>query len=72
MSMSEILDELPRLSEGDRQTILRRLIQLDAGLEVDETPEILAAIDEGVRSMESGPGITLEEARQRVAGWTTK
>ena len=33
MGMTEILDELPRLSDGDRQPILRHLIQLDAGLE---------------------------------------
>ena len=51
---------------------MRRLIQLDAGLEIDETPEMIAAIDDGIRSMESGPGVPLEEARRRIAGWITK
>lgn len=72
MSMTEILDELSRLSDGERQAILRRLVQLDAGLEIDETPEMLAAIDAGVRSLETTPGVPLEEARQRLAGWDYK
>jgi len=72
MSMTEILDELPRLDDSERQTILRRLVSLDAGLDIDETPEMLAAIDEGIASIESEPGVTLEEARQRLAGWITK
>ena len=72
MSMTEILDELPRLDDGERQTILRRLVLLDAGLEIDETPEMLAAIDAGIASMETGPGATIDEAHQRLAGWITK
>ena len=58
--------------DGERQTILRRLVLLDAGLEIDETPEMLAAIDAGIASMDTGPGVTIEEARQRLAGWMTK
>ena len=72
MSMTEILDELPRLDDGERQTILRRLVLLAAGLEIDETPEMLAAFDAGIASMETGPGVKIEEARQRLAGWITK
>ena len=72
MSMTEILDELPRLSDSERQMVLRRLIQFDAGLDTEETPEMIASIDAGIRSMETGPGVPLEEARRRVAGWITK
>ena len=72
MSMNEILDELPHLDDGERQTILRRLLMLDAGLEIDETPEMLATIDAGIASMDTGPGVTIDEARQRLAGWITK
>lgn len=72
MSMSEILDELPRLDDIERQTILRRLVALDAALDLEETPEMLAAIDAGVESLEAGRGVPLEEARQRLAGWITK
>jgi hypothetical protein len=70
--MAEILEELPRLEDDDRRAILRRLIELDAGLDIEETPEMLAAIDDGIRSVETGSGVPLEEARQRIAGWATK
>ena len=43
MSMTEILDELPRLNDGERRAILRRLAELDPGIALDETPEMLAA-----------------------------
>jgi len=46
MSVREILEELPRLDAGERQTVFRRLIEIDPALEVEETPEMLAAIDE--------------------------
>ena len=72
MSMTEILDELPRLNDGERRAILQRLAEIDPGIAFDETPEMLAAIDAGIRSMESGPGIPLAAARQRIAGWATK
>ena len=68
MSMTEIFDELPSLSDGERRTILHRLTELDPGIVLDEAPEMLAAIDVGIRSMESGPGVPLAEAPQRIAG----
>ena len=71
MSMTEILEELPRLGHSERQAILRRLIQLDAGIDIEETPEMLAAIDAGVSSLETGSGVPLEQARQRIAGSAT-
>ena len=63
MSMSQILDELPRLNDGERRVILHRLAELDPGIAPDETPEMLAAIDAGIRSLESGLGAPLAEAR---------
>jgi predicted transcriptional regulator len=72
MSMAEMLDELPRLNDDERRTILHRLAEPDPGLELDETAEMLAAIDEGVRAMEGGPGVPVVEARRRIAEWITK
>jgi hypothetical protein len=70
--MTEILEELPRLDHSERQAILRRLIELDAGTDIEETPEMLAAIDAGASSLETGSGVPLEQARQRIAGWATR
>ena len=70
--MTEILEELPRLGHSERQAILRRLIELDAGIDIEETPEMLAAIDAGISSLETGSGVPLEQAHQRIAGWATR
>ena len=72
MSVREILEELPRLDAGERQTVFRRLIEIDPALDLEETPEMLAAIDEAVRSLDAGEGVGIEEARRRVAQWTSK
>jgi 7,8-dihydro-6-hydroxymethylpterin-pyrophosphokinase len=72
VSVREILDELPRLEASERQTVLRRLIEIDPALDVEETPEMLAAIDEAVRSFDAEKGVGIEEARRRVAQWTSK
>ena len=72
MSIRKILDELPRLDASERQTVLRRLIEIDPALELEETPEMLAAIDEAVGSFDADKGVGIEEARRRVAQWTSK
>jgi hypothetical protein len=61
-----------KLGHSERQAILRRLIELDAGIDIEETPEMLAAIDTGVSSLETGSGVPLEQARRRIAGWATR
>ena len=38
---------------------------------IEETPEMLAALDEGIRSLETEPKVTLEDARRKIKGWTT-
>jgi hypothetical protein len=72
MSMNEILAEIPRLSESEREVLLSRLVEMDSGAGLEETPEMLAAIDAGKRSLEAGAGVTLDEARRRLSEWITK
>jgi len=72
MSVREILEELPRLDANERQTVLRRLMEIDPALEAEETPEMLAAIDEAVRVFDADKGVGIDEARRRVAQWTSK
>jgi predicted transcriptional regulator len=72
MSVAESLDELPRLSADERHTILRRLVELDAELEIEETQAMISKIEAGMRSMESDSGVSLDEARGRMAGWISK
>lgn len=71
MSVAEILKELPKLSFGDQELIRDRIDELFTE-RYEETPEALAAIDEGIRSAESEPGIPLERVREEVRSWITK
>ncbi len=71
MSITEILDELPRLAGQERQMLFERLEQLE-GHEIEETPEMLAAIDAGRQSIRNGKTYTPDEARAKVRQWATK
>jgi predicted transcriptional regulator len=45
---------------------------LSARLIPEETPEMLAAIDEGLRSLETEPTLSGEDVRQNIRAWVTK
>jgi hypothetical protein len=68
MSVTEIIDELPKLSAQEREAILHRIEEIDG---IDETPEMLAAIDEGRRSLEIQGGIPAQEVRKQITTWVT-
>ena len=70
MSVTEILEELPRLLPSDRQIVSRYLKELEL-LEKEETPEMLAALDSGRRSIREGRTHSVDEARGLIAQWTT-
>jgi len=67
MSMAEILEELPKLSASDRDLLFQRLSEMGAG-EIEETPEMLAAIDEADAASEQGD-LSPDDLRQNVKRW---
>jgi len=69
MSVNEIIQELPKLSPEDRH-LLRQELEEHYLEDFEETPEMLAAIDEGLRSLREEPTITLEELRKEMRSWT--
>ena len=69
--MTEILEELPRLGRVEREQVWQRLEEIELGT-VEETPEMLAAIDAGRRSIREGKATAIEQARSLIAQWTTK
>jgi len=71
MSTSEILDQLSKLGRNERQKVWQRLEELELA-DVEETPEMLGAIDAGRSSVREGKTHTVEEARELIAKWTTK
>jgi hypothetical protein len=73
MSLAEIIEELPKLTAEERQTIYRQIAELDGEPLFEATEEMRAAIDEATRSLEAGMGIPLEEVWQRfLAKWAIK
>jgi hypothetical protein len=72
MSALEILKELPKLTPVELQHIHERILELEEALEVEETPELLAAVDAGLRSLETERTYTADEARARIVQWTSK
>ena len=73
MSIKEILDELPKLTEEEKRQLWNVLDHELTPEEDEESPEVLAAIDEGIRSLESGERtFTIEEVREHIGVTTRK
>ncbi len=63
MSTSEILDQLTQLPASERQKVWQKLEELELA-EIEETPEMLAAIDTGRTSIREGKTHSVDEARE--------
>ena len=72
MSMTEILDELPKFKLADRWAILQRLSELETEEEIDPSPEMAAAIKARLRSAENEPCYTVEEVRDKAKQWARR
>lgn len=44
---------------------------LEESLLGEDTPAMLAALDEGIRSLETEPTVPVEEVRRKIKGWAT-
>jgi hypothetical protein len=67
MSVNEILAEMDKLSPDELKIIQDKLNLFREDFE--ETPEMLAAIDEGLRSLREEGTITIEELREKMKSW---
>ena len=68
MSVSEILQEMEKLSPEDRN-VLRQELDEKYIDDFAETPEMLAAIEEGLRSSREEPSCTIEDLREDMKKW---
>jgi hypothetical protein len=70
--LSEIQAAIEKLSEQERDELRQWLEAFDED-GVEESEELIAAIDEGIRSLETEGGIPLEAIRQEfLHRWGTK
>ena len=70
MSVGEIIAELPKLSDGEREMVLEKLVNLGAPFE--PTPAMSEAIREGLRSLEENKTYSAADLRSRIAAWTAR
>jgi hypothetical protein len=70
MSLAEIINELPKLTVEERQAIYLSIQALDGQPAVESTtPEMLAAINESIRSAAGELSYSPEELRHMMEEW---
>ena len=72
MSVEQLLEEFGRLTEPEREAFLQGAGLVAQDLELEESPEFIAFVEEGIRSAEEEPTITLEELKRQMASWPTR
>ena len=65
MSVNEILDALGSLSPNELDTVRDKIDPIRD----DMTPEMIAAVEEGLRSSREERSYTLEEVREEMRKW---
>jgi hypothetical protein len=65
--LTEIQSAILQLEPADREELRHWLDET-----AEETPEMLAAIDEGLRSLKAKGVIPLEKVRKQLPSWATK
>ena len=66
MSLNEILEQLPKLTEDEKRQ-LGNVLDQELGGEGEESPEFLAELDARVRALDQGARTySVDEARQMV------
>jgi hypothetical protein len=66
MSFNDILEQLPKLAEDERRQ-LWHILDRQLADEGEDSPELLAELDRGIRSLNQGAQTySLDEARQMV------
>jgi len=71
VSLTELIQKIHELSPEEQEIVRRELDELPQE-EFEATPEMLAAIDEGLRSLREEPTITIEELREKMKSWNFK
>jgi hypothetical protein len=65
--LAEIQEAILLLDPREQQ-VLRHWLDETA----EETPGMLAALDEGIRSLANEPTVPIEEVREKIKAWATR
>ena len=69
MSLAEIIEELPKLTQEERRAIYQQIERLDGEPTFEPTSEIFVAIEEGTRSAQTERMYTADEIREQIRQW---
>ena len=72
-TLAEIQDAVTRLRDEEQQALSLWLSSRTAPEMIgEEEQKLLRSLDEAVRDIDAGKGVSLEDARKRVASWAAK
>ena len=70
MSVNEIIAELPKLSNQERELLLQKLVGLNE--EFEPSPAMSRAIKEGLTSLKENRTYSAAELRARISEWVAQ
>ena len=72
-SLVEIQDAVAQLPSNEKKALQLWLnSQADPGLTAEEEQRLLRSLDEAMRDIDAGKGVSMDEARKRVSSWAAK
>ena len=72
-TLIEIQDAVAQLPSEERKALQLWLnSQSEPELTAQEEQRLLRSLDEAVRDMDAGKGVSIDEARKRVGSWAAK
>lgn len=72
MSVDRLLSEVQKLTPGEKEEFFFKLNAANEAQEIEQTPELIAAIDEGLRSLREEGSIPIEQFIEEVKTWRIK
>jgi uncharacterized protein YidB (DUF937 family) len=72
-TLVEIQDAVAQLPREEREALQAWLnSQTESAMTAQEEEHLLRSLDEAVRDIAAGQGVSMEEARQRISAWAAK
>ena len=72
-TLSEVQDAITRLPISEKKALQ---LWLDSQAEPEMTPQeeqlLLHSLDEAIRDIDAGKGVSIDDVRQRVGSWAAK
>jgi hypothetical protein len=73
MSFAEIQDAVAKLPSDERKALLTWLVSEDRPeISPEEEQKLLRSLDEAIRDIDAGKGVSIDDVRQRVGSWAAK